>query len=49
MFMRVLLFAAFLSLSACAGGVATAPDESNCDFFGNCKCTDWYGNCSGHS
>lgn len=45
----VLIAVLLLSLSACEGnGIFKAPDKSDCDFFGNCKCNDWYSTCSAH-
>ena len=46
--LRSVLLVFLLLLSACTKSVYTAPDESDCDFFGNCRCNDWYGTCSGH-
>lgn len=47
-YVHLVLLATVLSLSGCTRGVATAPSKSDCDFFGNCRCTDWYNNCSVH-
>lgn len=47
-YLRFGLLAVCLALSACKGGVASAPNKSDCSFFNNCKCQDWYGTCSGH-
>lgn len=44
----LLLLAALFSLSGCADNVFKAPDNSDCDFFGNCKCDEWYDSCSLH-
>lgn len=48
---RSVIFAVFtaLFLAACQGnGIFKAPEKSDCDFFGNCKCDSWYGQCSAH-
>lgn len=46
--MRLVLLLSLLAVSACTKNVWTAPNESDCDFFGNCRCNDWYDTCSGH-
>lgn len=47
--MRLLLLSfVLLFVSGCADNVFKAPDQSDCDFFGNCKCDEWYDSCSLH-
>lgn len=41
----LLLCLTLMTLAAC--DMNKAPDDSDCDFFNNCKCMrDWYNNCS---
>jgi hypothetical protein len=44
---RFVLLLSLVALSGCTKNF-TAPNNSDCSFFGNCRCQDWYSTCSGH-